>query len=413
MTSTHTNYDAAVVGAGPTGLAVAVALAQAGLRVALADGRQAADAPAASLRVGDHRTAALFPPALDLLRNLGIPRALWQGCSRLDAIRLIDMTGGLLRAPEVVFHARELGLDRLALNVPNAALSAALDELARQSGVAFLLGGRACTIVETARECRVTLEDGSLLEAEIVVGADGRNSACRKAADICAKSWSYEQAALVTTFTHSRPHHGVSTEIHAPAGPCTTVPLPGNHSSLVWVERPALVDRLAQMTSGEFEGALQDRLAGLLGAVTVDGPRQTFPLSALVADTMARGRIALVGEAGHALPPIGAQGLNLGLADVAVLADVLAAWKTQPTVAPMGMLQRYASLRAGDIARRTQAVDLLNRTLESGSTALHLLRGAGLHLLSGAPALRRLLMAQGLEPPHPLPALMRVSDARA
>ena len=413
MTSTNTFYDAAVVGGGPTGLAAAVALAQVGLRVALVDGRQAgADGPVAS-RVGDHRTSALFPPALELLRNLRLPDALWSACAELDAIRLIDMTGGLLRAPEVVFHACEMGLERLALNVPNAALSAALDARAQQCGVGVLLGGAVSSVVETAQGCRLTLEDGSDLEAGIVVGADGRNSLCRQSAGIAAKSWTYEQAALVTVFAHSRPHHGVSTEMHGPAGPCTTVPLPGNRSSLVWVERPALIDRLASMSPLEFEAALQARLAGLLGAVSVDAPRQTFPLSALVADSMARGRIALVGEAGHALPPIGAQGLNLGLADVAVLADVLAARGGHPPAAPAALLQRYASLRAGDIARRTRAVDLLNRTLESGSNALHLLRGAGLHLLAGAPALRRLLMAQGLEPPHPLPALMRASEIEA
>lgn len=360
----------------------------------------------------EQRTAALFPCSIRLLDALGCADALASVSAPLLAIRLIDMTGGLMRAPEVVFSAAEADEPYLALNIPNADLTFALMQQAIAAGATLLADTSVTGLTATSDGAILSLSDGRAISARIVVAADGRHSACREAAGIPCETWRYDQAALVCSFRHDRPHHGISTEIHHSAGPCTTVPLPGDMSSLVWVERPAVVARLLDLCAADFNDALHQRLNGLLGTVDTITPRRSYPLAGLVASTMAKGCIALVGETGHALPPIGAQGLNLGLADVAVLADELAAAAGR-TAGDVGLaLAAYARRRAGDITRRAGAVDLLNRTLERGSTAMHMIRGAGLHVLAALPAARRTMIAQGLAPPSPVPRLM-LGDRRS
>ncbi len=395
--------DCLVVGDGPAGLAAATALARSGTEVALAG--LALSSPAQQV---DTRTAALFPPVVQLLRNLGAWADLAAASAPLRGIRIVDGTGRLLRAPEVVFRAEDIERPDLGHNVPNAALIRALTVAARRAGVLFLDDGPVVGVDRAARRATARLTGGRAVEAHLIVGADGRASVCRQSAGIAVSCWTYEQAAIAVRFDHTRPHRGISTELHRPAGPCTTVPLPGNASSLVWVERPGDVERLMAATPEAFMSELSDRLDGLLGDISNLGTRRAFPLTGLKAENLARGRIALVGEAGHVLPPIGAQGLNLGMFDVAVLADgVERARNAGQDIGEPEMLEAYARARSADMHMRQGAVDFLNRTLTSGMLPLDLARGAGLHLLAAAPALRRRLMEQGLAPPAPLATLMR------
>jgi 2-octaprenyl-6-methoxyphenol hydroxylase len=231
------------------------------------------------------------------------------------------------------------------------------------------------------------------LRADLVVGADGRQSFCRESAGIGVRRWSYEQTAIVCNFRHTRPHHGACTEFHYSSGPFTVVPLPGEASSLVWVERPDRAKHLAAMNDEEFMGELAARLDGLVGDIVETGARGAFPLSGLVARKLTAARLALVGEAAHVMPPIGAQGLNLGFRDAADLADCTAgaADPGDPKV-----LAAYEARRRSDIFVRTLAADLLNRTLISNSPILQLARGAGLTALSVAGPLRCLAMRQGM-----------------
>ena len=406
--SDRSNFDCVVVGGGPAGLAAACALGKLGLSVALAtqiaDGSGRADAPLAV----DTRTAALFPPAIALLDQLGAWKGLAPHCAPLRAIRLIDDTGSLLRAPEVLFSARDIGIDDLGYNVANAALNESLTAAARARDVTIPDDGRALAVEPGAERATVRLSRNRALTSHLVVAADGRASATREAAGIHIKSWSYDQAALACRFCHSRPHHGVSTELQGAAGPCTTVPLVGCASSLVWMHSPAEIDRMSALPPTAFLDALSERLGGLLGQLSDLGPRRSYPLSGLIAETMGRNRVALVGEAGHALPPIGAQGLNLGLVDAAVLADTVAAARAAgDDIGAAPALAAYDAARSADVRRRVGAVDLLNRSLNSGFGPLNLARGAGLHVLAAMPSLRRRLMLEGLYPPAPLPTLMQ------
>ena len=244
-----------------------------------------------------------------------------------------------------------------------------------------------------------------------MVAADGRGSLARAGAGIGVRTWSYPQAAVAGVVRHGRAHGNATTEFHRRTGPLTMVPLPHDMSSLVWVEEPAEARRLGSLSDQDFAGALEDRLHGLLGPIRCIGARVVFPLSGMTADGMGQNRTALVGEAAHVIPPIGAQGLNLGLRDACVLAECVAEARAQGRdVGDTDLLHAYHDARRVDVLTRTAAVDALNRSLLADFLPAQALRGAGLHLLANIPSLRRLIMQGGMAPVGPLPRLMR-SDA--
>ncbi len=397
-------FDVGVVGAGPAGLAAALCLSRLGLHIALVGPR-----PGRS----DNRTAALFAGSVQLLRNLGA----WDDCCNasepLVAIRIVDDMGALLRAPEVLFTAAEVDLDAFGFNIPHGALVEALHrQVAATADKITLIDGTVVTgLAIAADKVEMRLADERAVSARLVVGADGRNSLCREAAAIGARTWSYEQSALTCTFSHQRPHHGISTEFHRPAGPLTVVPLPGRTSSLVWVERPAVAKRLKDMDEATFRSTLETRLQGLLGPLKEVGPRGLFPLSGLTANEAGLNRVALVGEAAHVIPPIGAQGLNLGFRDAAILAECVGdALQTGGDIGAARTLTAYSRARRLDISSRAWSIDLLNRSLISGLLPVQLLRGAGLFALKAINPLRRLAIREGLGPSFLTPRLMQRTE---
>lgn len=401
------HYDCLVVGAGPAGLAAALALRSVGVGVAIAGTEPPAAADA------DTRTAALLPSSRTLLEQLNCWAGIVGSSAELKAIRIADATGSLLRAPEVLFSAAECGWTRLATNVPNATLTSALTQAATDRGVTLLTGGPVLDLTCGEPVSTLRLASGATITARLVVAADGRNSLCREAAGLGVRRWSYDQTAIATRFTHSRPHAGISTELHRRAGPCTTVPLPGLASSLVWVERPAEAARLMALAPEQFLAELGSHLGGLLGTLAQLGVRSAFPLSGLAAERLGKSRVALVGEAAHVLPPIGAQGLNLGLLDAATLADCVGTAVAEGAdIGGDNVLDTYSARRLADMTRRIEAVDLLNRSLTSGWLPVSLARGAGLHVLAASPSLRGRIMREGLIPAGTLPALMRDEEQR-
>ncbi len=395
------NCDVLVVGTGPAGLVAALAMAQAGLATIVVG-------PAMD-PARDTRTTALFTGSVALLHNLGLGPALVPSMVPMTGLRLIDDTGGIWRAPEILFRAGELGLTEFGINIDNATLNTVLLAAARtQRGLRLIEDTVAPGFGLGANTTTVKLGGVGTISTRLVVGADGRSSLCRREAGIEAPTSPYQQSAVATRFHHTRPHDGISSEFHRKAGPLTTVPLAGLESSLVWVETPEEARRLMALDEAAFIQELNGRLQGLLGAVTAIGPRASFPLTRMAADRLGARRIALIGEAAHVIPPIGAQGLNLGLRDIATLVELIT--RARGLAADIGgetVLEAYETERRSDVASRAAMVDTLNRSLISDFLPLHLVRGAGLHALNTIPWLRRLIMREGLHPSGRVPALMR------
>lgn len=382
--------EVAVVGAGAVGLAAALAFTRAGFRTVLVG-------PEPQLR--DGRTAALLDGSLRLLASLGLEEGLDAASAPLRTMRIVDDTGSLFRPPPVEFRAAELGLRAFGRNVENARLVSLLAGAARaesrlrwRTEMSSGLGG--------AGFDTVSMSDGRGLRARLVVAADGRASRMREAAGIRVRERLYPQAAVTTILSHARDHGFASTEFHTGAGPATFVPLPGRHSSLVWVASPQEAERLAAMPDERLADAVRTRARSILGAVEIAGPRGTTPIGALWVDRLVRGRLALVGEAAHALPPIGAQGLNLGMADVRALLDVaLQARSEGLDIGGPAALARYEAARSRDVRMRTAAVDGLNRALLSRALPVDLGRGFGLGALARIGPVRRAVMRAGLMAP--------------
>lgn len=389
-------HDVIVAGAGPAGLAAACLLALDGRRVALA-AREQGD-------VTDPRTVALMQPSIRLLMHLGLwPGTLKDQTQPLRKLRLVDDTGAMFKAPTVTFDPVELGEEAFGWNFPLGILIPALFARARELGVAFT-GADVTAAHAASGGVSVTTADGHRWEARVALAADGRNSLMREAAGIRTNRWAYDQTALATSFSHSGPHDGISTEHHKGAGPFTTVPMPGNRSALVWMERPARAAELMAMDDRELAAEIQIGTHGELGRVFDVGPRRLFPMQGLVARDFARNRIILIGEAAHVVPPIGAQGLNMSLRDAAQAADLM---EGEDDPGNPEVLSSYDALRRRDVQPRQQVIDMMNRSLLSGFMALETGRAAGITLLSQFGPLRRAAMQYGLAPSSGLPRAMR------
>ena len=391
------NVDVAVIGGGPAGLTAAIALASAGVETALVS-----KAPPA-----DNRTTALLSSSVAALDALGV----WPLCAAqaapLTAIRIIDDTARLLRAPEVMFEAAEIGLEAFGHNIENRHLIAALDRRAAELGALSRIAAAATEVKTGDTEVAIRLDDGSLLSARLIVGADGRTSLCRRAAGIEVGRREYPQVALTLNLGHARPHNGISTEFHTETGPFTLVPLPGLRSSLVCVLDPDGAEEIGALDAPALSAEIERRAHSILGKMSVEGGRGLFPLAVETAQSFGRDRIALVGEAAHVIPPIGAQGLNLGLRDAATIAElVVEARQDGADVGSSELLARYDRMRRTDVTNRAVAVDVLNRSLLSDFLPVQGARGFGLYLLDRIAPLRRAVMREGVEPAAQ-PRLMR------
>lgn len=398
------SFDVAVVGAGPAGVAAALALAHIGARVALIG----PEPSKVDTSRPETRTAALLTSSVDFLKRLDVWDALQPHAAPLRVIRIVDDSKSIVRSPDTAFDASELGLDAFGYNVANTMLLTALYARA-QTVLPAVLSTTVTGIKIDAREARLALADDTTITAQLVAGADGRRSVARAAAKIETKEWRYDQGAIATSFRHTEPHDGVSTEVHREHGSVTAVPTPDPHtSSLIWVGTTAEIETLMDCDSVAFANALQGRLGDALGHVSDIGARAQFPVAGLSAARLAQNRTALIGEAAHILPPIGAQGLNLGLRDAAALADCVAdARRRGHDPGGQAVLSAYTRARGLDVLSRTVGVDLLNRSLLSSLVPVQAARGLIMHGLNALPSLRRMVMRVGLAPPVDLPSLMR------
>jgi 2-octaprenyl-6-methoxyphenol hydroxylase len=375
-----TAYDVAIVGGGPAGLSAALLARTLGRKVVLI----------AAPRPADERTTALLAGSVSLLQRIDLWSEIHAEAAPLRRIRIADATSRLIRAPEILFHADEIDLEAFGYNIPNRVLTGILGRACDARGVDLIAA--AATSIEPQSGFVATATADRTIHARLLVGADGRNSMAREAAGIGVNEWRYEQSALVVNLRHTLPHNDTSTEFHTETGPFTLVPLRDNRSSLVCVETAEGAARLAALPDNELAQEIERRSASILGKVEIDGPRQVFELCGMRAQAFAAKRIALIGEAAHVIPPIGAQGLNLGLRDVAELAAAFVA--DDPGTA--ARMDDYDRRRRADVLGRTTVIDGLNRSLLTDSLLVQSARGLAIMALDRLPLLRRAVMRQGI-----------------
>ena len=254
----------------------------------------------------------------------------------------------------------------------------------------------------------VTLEDGSSLSARVLAGCDGRQSQVATRAGIGRMGWDYRQTALVCAIEHERPHHGIAHQFFMPPGPLAILPLPGNRSSIVWSENRAAAEAISALDAPGYLAALRPRFGDFLGEIALAGARFSYPLGLSLAESFTAPRIVLVGDAAHGIHPLAGQGLNLGLRDVAALAEVLAeAFRRGQDIGAADTLETYQRWRRFDTALLVGATDGINRLFSNDNPLLRLGRDLGLGLVNRLPALRRGLIREAAGIAGDLPRLLR------
>ncbi|MGA8381193.1 MAG: UbiH/UbiF/VisC/COQ6 family ubiquinone biosynthesis hydroxylase [Stellaceae bacterium] len=397
-----------IAGGGLNGLLLGVACAGAGLAVALVDRED----PARMLDQGfDGRSSAIAYGSQQVLAALGLWPLLAGEAEPILEIRVADDDAKLF----LHYDHRELAPDQARAGAPlgwiieNRILRRVLIEQARSlPTLAFLAPLAVDRVLTSATAAEAALSDGQRLSARLVAAADGAASPLRHAAGIRTLEWRYPQTAIVTTVQHARPHAGVAVEHFLPAGPFAILPMTGNRSSIVWTEREELAPRLLALADAEFAVELATRFGDFLGAVEPVGPRWSYPVGLMLAERYVDRRLALIGEAAHVIHPIAGQGLNLGIRDVAALAEiVIDTRRLGLDIGDATPLRRYQQWRRLDTMMLAAVTDGLNRLFSNSIPPLRLARDVGLAAVNRLPPLKRFLMRDAMGITGTLPRLVR------
>ncbi|MDQ7260739.1 UbiH/UbiF/VisC/COQ6 family ubiquinone biosynthesis hydroxylase [Paracoccus sp. PS-1] len=400
LRSMKTDFDILIAGGGLNGPALALALADAGLSVAVVDARPA-DARAGD--AFDGRAYALALASQRLLAALGLWRDL---AEKAQEIRKVEATQGVPGEGAgpfgLHFDGAEMEEGRLGYMLEDRFLYRAL-LAGMQDRVAHLPGLSVIGQQPDGPAIRATLSDGRVLRAALLVGADGRQSGVAARAGIRRIGHDYGQIALVAAVDHDLPHHGTAHQYFMPTGPLAILPLPGNRSSIVWSEAEAQARAVIELPDPDFLAVLRPRFGDFLGEIRLAGPRFSYPLNLTLAERYVDARVALVGDAAHGVHPIAGQGLNLGLRDVAALAEVIvAARRRGEDIGAAPVLARYQDWRRPDATALALGMDGVNTLFSNANPLLRAAREIGMGLVDAIPPLRRGFMRQaaglGLDP---------------
>jgi 2-octaprenyl-6-methoxyphenol hydroxylase len=404
---TSTLFDAIIVGGGPNGLTLALALAQIpDFKILIIDGRD----PAAFARNGeDSRGSALTAATQSMFKALGLGNALAPHLTEMRDIVVTDGKGPLGQRPSLLnFHTNEPA-QAAASMIENRHLALALVEKVEATpAVTLWTNSTVENTVVLPGQTQVWLSDGRSASAPIIIGADGRNSKVRSLAGITVQTHDHGQTALTFTLAHTKPHHNRAEEHFSPSGVCALLPLPDNHSSVVWAETPKRALELAAMSAAEFVETLQEHIGEHLGRLSVKGKINSYPLQLQIASAMSAPRTALVGDAGHVIHPLAGLGLNLGFKDCAALADCIAdAVSRGEDHGGAATLDRYETWRRFDITATVAALEGMNKLFASDNPALRSIRQLGLRAMDHLPPIKAMIMSEAAGRNGNLPSLMR------
>ncbi len=401
------DYDILIVGGGMVGATLACALGDSPLRVGVIE-PQAADRHWPREKY-DIRVSAITRATQRVFAAVGAwPGMVERRVSPYRAMAVWDASG----SGHIEFDCVDIAEPDLGLIVENSVILAALLERLEQFGnIDLLCPARVKQIERRQEAARVTLEDGKELTAQLLVGADGAQSWLRDQAGITTTGWSYDQTAVVATIKHSRHHEETAFQRFMPEGPLAFLPLPEQGlSSIVWSVSPEHATELVQMDPARFLDELQTTFGERLGRMESVGPRGAFPLILKHADSYVSDRIALVGNAAHAIHPLAGQGLNLGVSDAAALAEVLLDARERSAGQDLGsweLLRRYERWRKGDNVAVMAAMDGFKRLFSNDVTPLRLLRNAGMSLTNSARPVKNMLIRRAMGLSGDLPRLAR------
>ena len=380
--------DILIVGGGLNGPALALALAQGGLSSVVIDARPA---PARTERGFDGRAYSLAVASRRLLSAIGIWPEVAALAQPILAVKASDGRAGMGASPLFLhFDAAEIEEGPMGHMVEDRHLYAAFRRAMAASPRVTLLSGETVVAQSLGAQASVTLASGRVLTGRLIAGCDGRGSGTAVRAGIGRTGWAYGQTALVTAVEHALPHHGIAHQFFMPEGPLAILPLPGHRSSIVWSESDANAAVIQALPDAGYLDALRPRFGDFLGEVRLAGERFTYPLSLSLADRYAMARLVLVGDAAHGVHPIAGQGLNLGLRDVAALAEVLTlAARRGEDLGAEDVALRYQRWRRFDTTTLALGMDLVNRLFSNDNPVLRAVRDLGMGAVTRSPALRR------------------------
>ena len=401
----HRKADLAIGGAGFAGLALGIALRQ-GLGETFSV--TVVDPALASTPSKDPRASAIAAAARRLFEAIEVWDAVAdQAQPILDMVVTDSKLDDAVRPTFLTFGGEVEEGEPFAHMVENRHLVDALVAKAKELGV-DLRAGAVGGFELAANAIEVKLADGETISARLLVGADGARSQIREQAGIATHGWNYDQSAIVTTVAHEREHQGRAEEHFLPAGPFAILPLTGKRSSIVWTEETREAERIVALPDEEFHAELEKRFGLHLGDIEVVGARRAFPLGLFTARSFIAERLALIGDAAHIIHPIAGQGLNMGLRDVAALAEAIAdAARLGLDIGSLEVLERYQRWRRFDTMTMGVATDGLNRLFSNSSDALRLLRDLGLGVVERLPALKRVFIREAAGFTGDVPKLLR------
>ena len=399
--------DIAVVGGGLNGPALALALAQIGLRVTVIDSLPATTRAAENF---DGRSYALALTSVRLLQSIGVWDAVQENAQPMLEIKVTDGRAGEGASPFFMhFDHAEIEEGPMGQMVEDRHLRQALSQAVKAESNITLMDGETVTAQQTdSMGARLALASGKVLRVKLIVGADGRSSGTAQRAGIKRIGWDYGQTALVCAIAHDRPHQGIAHQFFMPPGPLAILPLTENRSSIVWSETTANAARVNALSEELYLDVLRPRFGDFLGEISLAGARYTYPLSLSLTHSMVADRVALLGDAAHGVHPIAGQGLNAGMRDVAALAEVVAdAYRRGQDVGSATVLNQYQLWRRFDNTALALATDTFNRLFSNDNPALRLARDIGMAALNAIPSVRRGFIREAAGLTGTLPRLMR------